>query len=743
MKKLLVIAAVVAFQGLAARAAAADRPWMDGNLPAEKRVEALLARMTVREKWMQLHLPFAGSAKDLPALTRAAEEGVGTMIWGRFDPDGRDAVQRAAVEKSRLGVPILFGNDVIHGNFTVFPSSVGLACSFEPELFARCQEIAGREAKAEGVDLAWAPMCDLARDPRWGRVVETCGEDPYLASLCCAAQVRGFRRHVASCAKHYCGYSAVTGGRDYNDSEISVWTLQNMHLPAFRAALGAGAEVVMSSFNTWDGLPVTCSKYLLTDVLRGQLGFRGYVAADWDGVGQIVKWGCAADKKTAAAMALEAGNDVDMCSYAYCAEGERALSEGLVKPATLDEAVRRVLRVKFACGLFERPYRDPAALEAARREAETAGRALAKEAATKSIVLLKNDGTLPLAAKGRKIALVGPLARGRREMAGCWLTRGKTTRETFEQAFRRALPPDASLVTVQGCGTRLEPPKTTLQDGTVVADRTLEDVDAPLDIAGAAAAARAADVTVMVLGEAQYLTGENASRATLDLTGHQGELAKAVLDTGKPVVAVICSGRPLALPDIWARAAAVIYAWQPGGEGPAAIADVLTGLAAPSGRLSMSVPRAVGELPVFYNYASSGRPGSSARYRLQDVSGAAWPFGFGLTYTTFAYSPTTIVGDEATCTVTNTGSRAGTETAQLYVTQKACAEGWRPVRELRGFRRMTLEPGASETVRFKLDAATLGYFGRDGKPRCDEGSYEIRIAKDSASGEPVPYVLKK
>jgi len=713
-----------------------DRPWLRTDLPTEARVEALLSRMTAHEKVMQLSETPVMRMKFVPEGMRLAEDGAGSTYWCFTDPEMRDAVQRAAVEWSRLGVPMFFVEDIIHGAVTLFPSSLGLACSFEPELFERCQEVAGREARAEGLDLVWAPMCDIARDPRWGRVVETCGEDPYLAALCCAAQVRGFRKNVAACAKHYCGYSAVTGGRDYNDTEITPWTLQNLHLPSFRATVDAGVDVVMSAFNSWDGVPVPCSRYLLTDVLRGQLGFRGFVAADWGGISQIVDWGCAPDNKTAAALSLEAGNDLDICSDVYLQEGDRALAEGLLRRETLDEAVRRVLRMKFARGLFEHPYCDPAVRAAARRDAEGPSRALAKEAAAKSFVLLKNDGVLPLAAKGGKVALVGPLARGRREMAGSWVCRTKTVRETFETALRRALPPEASLVTVQGCGTCLEPPKKTLQDGSVAAAGAEPDAVAPLDIAGAVAAARAADVTVLALGEAQTMTGENASRSTLGLTGHQEALAKAVLDTGKPVVAVICSGRPLALPDIWARAAAVVYAWQPGGEGPAALAETLTGASAPSGRLSMSVPRSVGEVPVFYNRTFSGRPSSSLGYRGDAHEGAAWPFGFGLTYTTFAYSPVSIEAGEAACTITNTGKRAGTETVQLYVTQKTCLEGWRPVRELRGIRRVTLPPGASETVRFKLDAATLGYYGRDGKPRCDAGKYEIRIAKDSASGDP-------
>lgn len=707
----------------------------------ESRAEVLLKRMTLEEKLQQLNMSFAFDTNAVPAATKAARGGLGSIIWGYCDPVSRNAIQRAAVEESRLGIPVLFCNDVIHGNFFTFPGSLGLACAFEPELFERCQAYAGREAKAEGVDLAFAPMCDLARDARWGRVSETCGEDPYLSALCCAAQVRGFQKHVAACAKHYCGYSAVTGGRDYNDSEVTPWTLQNMHLPAFRAAVDAGVLSVMSGFNTWDGVPVTCSRYLLTDVLRGQLGFKGFVTADWAAVGQIVNWGCAADDVQATALALAAGNDVDMCSSAYVKGGKAALADGRLDLATVDAAVLRVLRVKEALGLFERPYCEPAAVDGVRAAVAREAQDLAREAAAKSVVMLKNDGALPLRPTVRKVALVGPLADDRREMIGSWCGRGVATRETLAAALRRELPKGTELAVVPGCQTRLEPPKKTLQDGTVVYDSSQPDGDFQLDIPGAVAAAKAADVVVLAVGEAQFMTGENAARMDLGLTGNQPELVRAVLAAGKPVVAVVCSGRPLALPEIWNGAAAVLYAWQPGREGPAALAELLTGKTGPSGRLSMSVPRSAAESPSFYNAPRTGRPGSG-QYRDVNEHGAKYPFGYGFTYSTFHYGKVRIEGDEAVCTVKNVGACAATETTQLYVSQKACAAGARPERELRGFRRVTLAPGEQTDVRFKLTDEVLGYRDRGGAWHCDAGDYEIRIAKDAASGEFVNYARR-
>ena len=693
----------------------------------DARVDALVAKMTREEKLMQLTQHFAFSTNDAAKgsadLTR---KGLGSIIWGVQDPEARNALQRIAMKESRLGIPLLFCNDMIHGDCYTFPIALGLACTFEPALVERCQAFAARESRAEGVDLAFAPMCDLARDPRWGRVAETCGEDPYLSSLMNAAQVRGFQGtdpsapdRVAACLKHYCGYSAVTGGRDYNDSEITPWTLQNMHLPSFRAGVAAGALSVMSSFNTYDGVPAVMNRFLLTDVLRKQLGFAGFVVSDWGAVGEAASWGVAKDAADAARRSLEAGNDIDMCSGSY-----RQMPDDVA----LDAAVRRVLRVKFWMGLFDRPYCDAVKFEEVRKGTDSEARFLGLEAAEKSCVLLKNDGVLPLKAK--KVAVIGPMGEDTDSVLGCWRARGCTpARESLVTALRRVLG-DAEVTYVKGSSQNTERATRTLQDGTVVPDDSLPETDRAFDTDAAFDAAKAADVVILAVSEFHWMTGENGSRATLDLTGRQNELASAVLAAGKPVVAVVFSGRPLVLPEIWEKAAAVLYAWQPGRDGPTAIAELLAGVRSPSGRLSMSVPKSLGEVPAFYNRPHTGR-WMSGEYRDVKKPGAKYPFGYGLTYSRAEYGKVCIEGNRAKCAVKNVGTRAMIETVQLYIHARVSPQGWRPVRELRGFQRVALNPGEAAEVAFDLTPRVFGYWTREGAFSCDLGEYDVFISPDS------------
>ena len=708
-------------------------PSVLGDPSVERRIDDLVARMTLEEKAMQLSQVRCRGRKGLE-LARA---GLGSVVWIESDVASRNVWQREAVEKSRLGIPIIFGMDIIHGDRLAFPTTLGLACSFEPELFEKAQGVAAREAAASGLNWVFAPMCDLARDPRWGRVSETCGEDPYLTALCCAAQVRGFQGddpaasdRVAACLKHYVGYSAVTGGRDYNDSEVTRWTLWNMHMPSFRAGVRAGAATVMSSFNTVEGLPSVASRYVLTDALRGVLGFKGFVVSDWSSPQELLNWGIAADRAAAARLAISAGNDMEMASRCYREGLAPAVASGRLPMADVDEAVRRVLRTKFRLGLFDRPYADETRLEKVIAAVDRDCRGLARECAEKSMVLVKNDGVLPLdAARMRKIAVIGPLAEDREEMLGCWIARANPLRQTVVEAVREAFPA-AEVSVTRGCSLSTELPTKIGVDGVIVPDLEAKAPDAALDLEGAVRAAQAADVAVLAVGECREWTGENASRASLSLTGRQQELFDAVAKTGKPVVAAVFSGRPLALPEVWDKAAAVIYAWQPGSEGPAALANLLSGRAAPSGRLSMSVPQDVSQVPVFYNHPVTGRP-EDGRYRDTKVFGARYPFGYGLTYTTFSYGPVRVTGDVASCRIANTGAREGTEVAQLYVRSRVCEAGWRPVCELRGFERVTLKPGESREVRFTLTDETLGYVDRDGTPRTDPGEYQVWIAPNA------------
>lgn len=722
-------------------------------------IDKLVGSMTMREKLGQLNqLVFDRSILEADGWRESVRRGeVSSYIWFISDPKLRNEVQRVAVEESRLGIPLIFGMDIIHGCSLVFPISPALAGSFEPELFEKAQEVAAREACAEGLDWVFAPMCDTARDPRWGRVQETCGEDPYLNALCCAAQVRGFQGgamvtsgvalapgRVAACAKHYVAYSSVTGGRDYRDSEVSEWQLRNLHLVPFMAAIkDAGSFAVMSSFNSIDGIPAVANHHVLTDVLRGEWGFGGFVVSDWDAVAEVCNWGVAKDRREAAVMSLSAGNDMDMRSECYINNLEAGLADGKISSAAIDEAVRRVLRVKAAMGLFERPYVDETLKGKVWPESRTANAALARECVRKSVVLLKNDGgALPLDAGGiRRVALIGPFGDDVREMGGAWAGRFDRSSCVSLAAGLKAALPEAEIDVVKGCQANVKPKKKTLQDGTAVLGSDADSSSADVDIEGALAAARRADVVLVTVGETYALTGEANSRATLGATGRQTELFNAVASVGKPVVALVFAGRPLALDDVYGKAAAVLYCWQPGSEAGNGIADLLLGVASPSARLTMSVPWSVGEVPCYYNRPETGHQGNGW-YKDMPKRWSRYPFGFGLTYSKFEYSAPRTEGRRVFATITNTGAREATETAQLYVRQMACREGWRPLRELRGFRRISLRPGESAEVSFDLTDETLGYFRRDGTRVCDSGEYRLWIAPDSnASGnDGVKYV---
>ena len=730
----------------------------DPSRPVEKRIDNLLGQMTRDEKIGQLNQPYTGwdNKFEKQIADLAAKGGFGTIIWVGTDVKIRNEYQRAAVERSRLGIPVMFCHDIIHGARTVFPIAPALACSFEPGLFERAQAVAAAEASAVGVDLAFAPMCDNPVDARWGRVAETCGEDPYLASLCVcvAAQVRGFqgsdRMHipedrVAACLKHYVGYGASIGGRDYNETEIGLWTLRNKHLPQFRAGVRAGALAVMSSFNAISGQPSVSNPFTLDQVLRREWGFDGFVVSDWNGVSEQMNWGYASDFADASAKAINAGNDIDMVSKSFVRGLPAALDDGRVKESTLNEAVRRVLRVKFAAGLFERPYTDEGlAARVAAREPEA--EKLAVECAEKSVVLAKNDGTLPLRPEVKRVALIGPMAVDSLEPLGCWVPSGfKNPCRTLAESLAQALGEGVKLVVEKGCDVKSGEGTFVKTDGTVVSDGSEASKNGDNLIARAVAAAKEAEVVVMAVGEMRGWTGENASRCSLGLTGRQQELFDKVVAVGKPVVAVLYCGRPLAVPAVWEKSAAVMYAWQPGSFGGTALANLLTGKASPSARFSMSVPRDVSVIPVNYNHPATGRP-TSGPYREFGAEHAwaegyeQYTFGYGLTYTKFSYSNERIEGGKAVATIKNEGPRDGVETVQLYIRQVACPEGARPVRELRGFRRVALKPGEKQTVSFDLDDATLGYVTKDGKDRADKGAYRVWVAPNAKEGKELSFV---
>ena len=643
--------------------------------PVEKRAADLLKRMTLDEKVGQLWQPNydADPHPDRVNAVRLQRGEIGSFLASSAiieTPVMRNKLQHIAVEQSRLGIPLIFGHDVIHGFRTVFPIPLAQACAWEPKLFERTDTIAAREAAAAGIDWTFAPMVDLARDPRWGRIAEGFGEDPWLGALDAAACVRGFQGiqpggiadpdRVVACLKHYVGYGAAEGGRDYNTTEISEFTLRNFYLPQFKAGVDAGAWTVMSSFNCLSGFPSSANHHTLTDILRGEWKFRGFVVSDWDAVGELIPHGVAADEAEAARLALTAGVDMEMVSSNYVDTLAQQVKAGKISESVLDQAVRRVLTVKFEKGLFDRPYTDESRWETAYLRPDAL--ALAREAAAKSCVLLKNDNAaLPLSKQVKKVALIGPLADDAEELVGCWFSRAHASDiVSLATGVRAKLPADAQLTVLRGCPiTETGKARWHLADYSPI----LEPPTGSNEIAEAAAAASAADVVILALGEPREWSGEDASRSSLDLPGRQLELFEAVAAaaTNQPVIVVLFNGRPLALPPIQRKASAILDAWFPGVQGGNGVADVLFGDVDPSGRLTTTFPRSVGQVPMYYNHLNTGRPGAG-EYRGNYADGPnspLYPFGFGLTYTTFEYGRV-----ELSAAVMKTG---GTLTAKVQM----------------------------------------------------------------------------
>lgn len=699
--------------------------YRDASAPIPERVADLLSRMTRIEKIAQLSQHFVTPQTREQMKARVRADGLGSRIHsdtnlagsetGRaLEVDELNDFQRVAVEETRLGIPLLHGRDIIHGHRTVFPIPLGLAAAFNPDLVEAAYAVAAREARSAGVHWTFAPMLDIARDPRWGRLVEGWGEDPYLGARLATAAVLGLQgrergpegqyagERLMACAKHYVGYGGAEGGRDYNTAEITDNTLRNIYLPPFRAAVQAGVGSVMSAFQDVNGEPATGSRYLLTDLLRGELGFDGFVISDWGSISDLITHRVAADRRAAAQIAFAAGVDMDMAADCYRDHLAELIDSGALTEAQLDAACARILTTKFQLGLFEQPYTDPAA--AARVQFTAENRAVARQAARQSLVLLENDGVLPLKPAGR-IAVVGPLADERRTLMGTWVQDGLIHETATVLEMVRAACPEAEVRHTPGW----------LLDEVLVT------------------AARA-DVVILVVGESNHRTGEDASVASLDLPAGQDALIEAVGALGKPVVLVVLAGRPVLLARARKHVNAVLYGWHPGTEGAGAIADVLFGQAAPSGKLPVSFPRVTGQVPIHYNYKSTGR---WQRYVDVPVT-PLYPFGYGLSYTTFGYSDLALSaarfsrGEAVTVdvTVTNTGQRPGEEVAQCYL-QDCVSSATRPVRELKGFARVALQPGASRRLSFTLGPDELGYFGPGGRWLVEPGQFKVWVGGDS------------
>ncbi len=705
----------------------------------ETAADSILARLTLDEKIGQL-VQYTGGFETGPGGRRVNDEQrtliregkVGSLL-NVFGSDQVRELQRIAVEESHAKIPLVFGLDVIHGFRTTFPIPLAEAAAWDPEAAERSARISAAEAASAGIQWTFAPMVDIARDPRWGRIAEGAGEDPFLGAAMAAARVRGFQGRgladpasIMACVKHYAAYGAAEGGRDYNTVDISERTLRDVYLPPFKAAVDAGAGTVMASFNEIAGVPSSGNRRLLTEILRGEWKFDGFVVSDWNSVGELIPHGFAANTAEAAQRAINAGLDMDMMSGCYRDNLAALVGDGKVGMATLDEAVRRILRMKLRLGLFADPYRGISAQREKKTVLSAANLEAARDIARRSIVLLRNEGgLLPLRKDLKTLAVIGPLAESRSDPVGCWAGATDTNDVvTVLEGVRAALPAAARLLVARGC--------------------TIDGSDTS-GIAAAVAAARQADAVLLVVGESRDMSGEAACRSTLDLPGRQEDLVRAVQAAGRPVVLVLMNGRPLSISWEAQHVPAILETWFLGLKAGDAIADVLFGDYNPSGRLPVTFPRTVGQVPIYYNHKNTGRPASDSdhftSHYLDLPSSPLYPFGFGLSYTSFDYAGLSLRAAEigpadtirASVTVTNTGTRPGDETVQLYVRDEF-GSVTRPVRELKAFRKVHLTAGQQTTVEFAVPVASLAFTTLEMKHAVEPGTFRLYIGPDSSRG---------
>jgi beta-glucosidase len=725
------------------------------------RIETLLAEMTLAEKLGQLTMAAAGYAVTGPIIagdsTQSIRDGAIGNLLNIHGPVPTHEMQRLAVEESRLGIPLLIGLDVIHGHRTLFPIPLGEAAAFDPDLWARTAREAAREAAAAGLALTFAPMLDISRDPRWGRTAEGPGEDALVAVRMAQAKIRGFQgddlasgESVGACAKHFCAYGPVTAGREYASVDISERTLREVHLPAFVAAVEAGVVSMMPAFTDLNGIPMTAHKALLQDYLRGELGFDGVLVSDYNAIGELLKHGVAADLPEAGALALRAGVDIDMMSDAYRRGLPIALDRGLVTVDQIDTCVRRVLRLKEKLGLFEDPYRRGSRAETA--DVLVRRQKLSRESGARSIVLLKNENdTLPLANTVRRLCLLGPLADAASEMHGPWAAAAYEEPHVSVLAGLRAGLPHTEIRHAAGVAIRegsaggdgnANATHDSEGGGTRDASRASDGRGVHAGIGAAVELCDGSDAVLLCLGEAANMSGEAASRASPDLPGEQRALAEAVIERARarriPVIALLFSGRPLIVPWLAERVDALIAAWFLGTEAGNAIADVLTGRVAPSGRTPITWPRAVGQIPLFYGQRPSGRPENPNDYftskYLDQPNAPLYPFGHGLTYGRCVLSNLRVTPERVAqadtirihVDVTNEGRRAADETVFVF-THDTVASVTRPLLELKAFTRIAVQPGATRTAEISLRASDLRFPGADFNPVFEAGEVEILV----------------
>lgn len=712
----------------------------------DKQIDELLANMTLKEKIGQLNQ--VRGPLDMAEMETLKEEirrgEIGSIILASSATAGNDEqghvnvelyneLQRVAVEESPNHIPMIFGRDVIHGHRTVYPIPLASAAAFNEELTQRCYRFVAKEAAADGIHWTFSPMLDMCHDPRWGRVIEGPGEDPYVGACMARAVVRGFQGDdltaqdsLVACAKHYIGYGASEGGRDYHRTELSDYTVYNYYLPAFRAAVDAGVGTVMSSFNDISGQPVTSGKKYLTDMLRGKLGFDGFVVSDWGAVEQLQKQGVAADRADCARLAVNAGLDMNMCDKCYLENLEQLVQNGEVSEETIDLAARRILRVKFAKGLFEAPYRE------SREVDRTQHLNCAREAAAESMVLLKNDGVLPL-KKNMRIALAGPFLTERRALLGSWTLDGKA----------------------EETPTLLEAMQTAVQGGTLTYDNDVMCVYRNIGVLAAEA-----DVIVLALGESEKATGENRAISDISLSADQLHLIQEARSTGKKVVGVFFCGRPIAMQGVADQLDAVLYAWHAGSKTADAVCDILFGDVVPSGKAPITFPKKSGHIPLYYNVTSSGRPvncyyGENPHNCYVDGgSDPYYPFGYGLSYTTFEYGKPVADKDSLSLlelekgasfnisvSLKNTGDFDGKETVQLYIHDKI-ASMMRPLRELKAFQKPLVLRGKTVTVDFAVGYEDLGFYTPCGEYTVEKGEFDIYVGKDCLTDNKITVWIK-
>lgn len=710
----------------------------------EKRIDGLLKQMTLEEKVGQMNQisPF-GDPAQIKELVRKGEVG---SVLNLTDPLAVNALQQVAMEESRLKIPLLVGRDVIHGFKTIFPIPLGQAASFNPQLVEDGARVAAVEASSRGIHWTFAPMIDIARDPRWGRIAESLGEDTYLTSVLGAAMVKGFQGDdlskadaIAACPKHFVGYGAGEGGRDYASTFIPERLLRNVYLPPFEMAVKTGAATFMTSFNDNDGVPSTGNKFILEQVLRKEWKFDGFVVSDWASVTEMIPHGFCKDEKEAAEKAINAGVDMEMVSYTYVKNVKQLLDEGKVKMETIDNAVRNILRIKFRLGLFDNPYIDAEAPSVLYAEEHLQK---AKEAAIQSAILLKNeDNVLPLSNKIKTIAVIGPMADAPHDQLGTWIFDGeKSHTQTPLKTLQEEYGNNIHIIYAQGT--------------EYSRDKRTEG------IAAAVAAARQADVVLAFVGEESILSGEAHCLADLHLQGAQSELIATVAKTGKPVVTIVMAGRPLTIGRDVAVSKAVLYNFHPGTMGGPAIVDLLFGKAVPSGKLPVTFPKVAGQIPMYYSHNSTGRPYQGTETLLDNIEREAgqtslgntsfyldagfdplYPFGYGLSYTTFNYDNLKLSANElksadvltVTCDITNTGTFDGAEIVQLYI-QDCFASVTRPVKELKRFDRIQLKAGEKKTVTFTLPVSELAFYNIDMKKVVESGDFNLWVGTNSIKG---------